>query len=108
MIIEDVALERSLKTHQFSITVTVSGHELNLWNGIIEHCAKSLSNSELRAVYQACSKQIASMSSDDIPYTFNEMMNELTEAIINRGVFVPSNSKSDPEGECQGLGDKPQ
>jgi len=86
--IESATLERSLKTHQFYIKVMVSGHELNLWNNIIEHCAENLSNSELRAVYQACGKQIASMNPDDVPFKFQEMMDDLTEAMINRKAFL--------------------
>ena len=91
--IENAVLERSLRTHQFSIKVVISGHELTLWNNIIEHCARNLSNSELRAVYQACSKQLASMSPDDIPIKFNEMMDDLTEALINRRAFLAVGDK---------------
>ena len=91
--IENAVLERSLKTHQFSIKVVVSGHELNLWGNIIEHCAKNLSNSELRAVYQACSKQITSMSPDDVPFKFQEMMDDLTETMINRKAFLAIGDK---------------
>ena len=88
---ENATLERSLRTGQFYIKVVISGHELNLWDSIIEHCANSLSNSELRAVYQACSKQINSMGPDDIPPKFRKMMDDLTEAMINRKAFISSN-----------------
>jgi len=86
--IESATLERRLRTGQFSIKVVVSGHELNLWDNIIEHCAQSLSNSELRTVYRACSEQIQSMNPDDIPFKFQEMMDDLTEALINRKAFI--------------------
>jgi len=89
--IENAVLERSLRTHQFYIKVVIAGHELNLWDSIIEHCAENLSNSELRAVYRACSKQIASMKPDDIPFKFQSMMDDLTEALINRKAFISSN-----------------
>ena len=91
--IENAVLERSLKTHQFSIKVVVSGHELNLWNNIVEHCAESLSNSELRAVYRACSEQIQSMNPDDVPFKFQEMMDDLTETMINRKAFLAIGGK---------------
>ena len=96
IMIENATLERNHRTGQFSIKVVVSGHELNLWNNIIEHCAESLSNSELRAVYQACSKQITSMNPDDIPFKFQSMMDDLTEALINRKAFISSSSELDP------------
>ena len=88
--IESAILERRIRTGQFSIKVVISGHELDLWNNIIEHCAKNLSNSELRAVYQACSRQIQAMSPDDVPLKFHEMMDDLTEALINRKAFISS------------------
>ena len=97
--IEKAILERRLRTGQFSIKVVVSGYELNLWDGIVEHCAQSLSNSELRTIYQACSKQITSMSPDDVPLKFQKMMDDLTETMINRKAFISSNSELDPKGE---------
>jgi len=93
MMFENATLERSLRSDLFYIKVVISGHELNLWDSIIEHCANSLSNSELRAVYQACSKQLASMKPDDVPLKFQKMMDDLTEAMINRKAFISSNSE---------------
>ena len=91
--IEKAELKRSLKSGQFSIEVTIDGHELNLWEGIVEHCAKALSNSELRFVYDSCNKQTQEMGIDNVPLTFKEMLNDLNQVIINRKAYLVN----DPE-----------
>lgn len=88
MEIENAGLKRNLKTGQFYIEIIIQGHDINLWHGIVEHCAASLSNSELRTVYEICNKQIYSMDADDMPLRFKELMDELSQTIINRKAFV--------------------
>lgn len=81
-------LMRHLKSNQESIEVIIDGHQSNMWKGIIEHCSKYYSNSELRTIYNLCSKQIEETDPDDVPFCFLEMMNELSETIINRKAYA--------------------
>jgi hypothetical protein len=55
---------------------------------IVEHCAKALSNNELKEVYQECSKQLLKLGPDNTPENFNEIMKELSQALINRKCYV--------------------
>ena len=92
--IDKAELKRNLRSDQFSIEVTIEGHELNLWEGIVEHGAKKLSNSELRIVYDSCNKQTQEMGVDNVPLTFKEMLGELNQTIINRKAYVINEEKA--------------
>ena len=80
---------RSTRTGQFYIEVQYPSLDiLHLWDGIIAHCAKTLSNNELRQVWIDCKEQLATINTDDVPLSFNEMLNELTQAILDRGLYL--------------------
>ena len=81
-------LKRHLRSGQESISVIMDGHENNMWKGIVEHCAKYYSNSELRTISEICGKQIEKIGLDNIPLCFTEMMDELSETIINRKAYL--------------------
>jgi len=85
--IEKAELRRNLRTGQFSIEVTIEGYVNNLWDGIVERCAKSYSNSELREIYDSCHNQIEEMGSENVPLHFKEMLDELNQTIINRKAY---------------------
>lgn len=79
---------RSEHTGQFYIEVTYpSNFKENLWEGIIDHCAKALSDSELQAVYADCNKQLKEMKPQDVPYLFKQMKRDLRQTIINRQAY---------------------
>lgn len=82
-------LKRHLRSGQESIEVVIDGHENNMWQGIIGHCSKFYSNSELRTISEMCGKQIEEMGIDNTPFCFTEMMNELNQTIINRKAYLP-------------------
>ena len=85
--IETVEMVRNLKADSFSINITNDGHEDSLYDGIVEHCAKSLTDSELKIVHMRCIEQLLSMGINDIPYRFKEMMQDLNKAMIHRNLL---------------------
>jgi len=81
-------LVRNLKSSQQYIQVYFSDTQKEyLFSGIIEWCAQNLSINELQKVYAECNKQLSKMNPKDIPLTFQEMMKELQQTIINRKAF---------------------
>jgi hypothetical protein len=79
---------RDTGTGQFSIEVTYPNNDKNdLWEGIIEHCCKSLSDNELKAVYADCNKQLKSMKKGDVPFNFRVMLDDLRQTIIKRKAY---------------------
>lgn len=77
------------KSMQELISVQKEGFaELSLWSGIIEHCAKRLTNREMIEVYKDLSCQLANMNKDDIPLIFQEMFKEFEVAMQNRGIKI--------------------
>jgi predicted ribosome-associated RNA-binding protein Tma20 len=78
-------VRKSLLNH---IEVTLPNKEVcELWEGIVEHCAKQLSTNELKTVYAQCSKQLSAINPDDVPLVFKKMMAELQQVIINRKAY---------------------
>lgn len=79
---------RNTRTGQFYIEVRFpTNDKLDLWQNIIEHCAKSLSTNELKTVYDECNKQLLATDPDDIPLNFKEMLKELQQTIVNRHAY---------------------
>ena len=81
-------LVRNLRTGQFYIEVTFTPkYKECLFQRIVEHCAKSLSTNELKAAYNDCNEQLLKMDPNDVPQNFHELMNELSQAMINRKAY---------------------
>lgn len=81
-------LIREERTSQFYIEVTFNnGNKDKFWLLIVEHCAKMLSDNELKEVYKQCNKQISEMDSDDVPFNMKTLMKELESAVINRKCY---------------------
>ena len=81
-------LVRRIESDQFYIKVQYDKeNEKDLWHGIVEHCAKALTINELKKVYDDCNKQLKKLDKNDTPLLFIELMNELSQTIINRGVY---------------------
>ena len=79
---------RNTRSGQFYIEVEFPNNDKDqLFEGIVEHCAKSLSDNELKTVYAHCNKQLLAMNLTDAPLSFKEMMKELQQTIINRHVY---------------------
>jgi len=79
---------RNTGTGQFSIEVTYPNNDKDdLWEGIIEHCCKSLSDNELKAVYADCNKQLKAMKKGDVPFNFKVMLDDLRQTIIKRKAY---------------------
>lgn len=70
------------------IEIKIGKETYDLWEGIIGHCSKDLSDDELRMVYDQCNKQLEKMKSADVPLVFRRMMAELNQVIISRHCFV--------------------
>ena len=84
-------LHRYTHSGQFSIKVTYpNGDVHDLWDMIVEHCAKTHSNNELKEIYRQCSIQLSKMNPDDVPMSFRELMKELSQSLINRKCFIES------------------
>ena len=82
-------LVRNTRSSQCYIEVEFSNKDKDeLFYGIVEHCAESLSINELKIVYAECNKQILAMNPDDIPLNFKEMLKELQQTIINRHAYA--------------------
>ena len=82
-------LDRNTKAGQIFIKVTFpSGDVDNLWKGIVEHCAKDLTENELAKIFDDCNNQIKNTDSRDIPLSFRELLSELQQTIINRKVWL--------------------
>ena len=82
-------LVRNLRTGQFYIEVTFTPkYKECLFHDIVEHCAKSLSVNELKTAYNDCNEQLLKMDPNDVPQNFHELMNELSQAIINRKAYA--------------------
>lgn len=97
-------LTRYTHSGQFSIKVTFPNGDVDdLWDGIVEHCAKALSDNELKTVYDHCNNQLAKMPVGDIPYNFKELMNELRQTVIKRKLFdaesIPCVQRENQEGK---------
>lgn len=60
---------------------------VDLWEGIMEHCAQDLSTNELKTAYAQVCKQISEMNPDDVPLIFKKMISELQAVIINRKAY---------------------
>lgn len=81
-------LKRLTRSGQFCIEVTFpNGDTDQLWDMIVEHCSKTLSNNELKSVYDQCNNQLQKMNPDDVPQMFHELMAELRQTIIHRKLF---------------------
>lgn len=79
----------SMVGFDFEIEVSLpDGQSLSLYDTIVEHCAKDLSNKELKAVYESCNAQIKAMDPDDVPFQFYELMDDLHTAVVNRAINV--------------------
>ena len=63
-------------------------YSLSLYDGIVEHCAKQLSNKEMVEVYKCLCIQLQKLGKENIPYIFNEMFEEFKIAMKNRGVTI--------------------
>lgn len=80
---------RNLETRQFYIEAKYpNGNKCELWEGIIEHCAKDLSANELRTIYADCNRWLLATDPNNVPLKFREMMRELQQTIINRKAWV--------------------
>lgn len=64
------------------------GRKVTLYDSIVEHCAKDLTNNEVKKVWKDCKEQIKAIDPNDIPFTFYELMKDLYTAIVNRGIDV--------------------
>ncbi len=81
-------LFRNTRSGQHYIVVKYpDGNEEHLYDMIVAHCAKELTNNELKEVYRQCSKQLEKTAPDDIPPSFHELMNELTDAMVSRKCY---------------------
>ncbi|MDP3729858.1 MAG: hypothetical protein Q8R26_03915 [bacterium] len=60
----------------------------HLYGNIIGHCAKDLSANELRKVLADCEAQLKELGDDNVPLSFQEMMNDLKKAMSNRGIPI--------------------
>lgn len=81
-------LVRNTRTRQFYIEVEFPNQDkYEMWEGIVEHCAKGLSSNELKIVYAKCNEQLLAMNPDDVPLNFRQMLKELSETIINRHAY---------------------
>lgn len=81
-------LFRNTRSGQTYIKVIFpNGDEDNLWDNIVEHCAKNLTDNELAKIFDDCNKQLLKTNPKDVPLTFKELMTELQQTIINRKVW---------------------
>jgi transcriptional regulator NrdR family protein len=67
-----------------NVVVTLPGDQcekITIYQGIVEHCCKDLSNNELREVVRQIRNQIVAMSEDDIPVTWIEALTEFEETL---------------------------
>ena len=72
-----------------------SEEEVNLWQGIIAHCAKRLSDNEMKQIYICCKNQLDSMRTSDIPPVYNEMMAELEGTLAERKIKITEEKQID-------------
>ncbi len=81
-------LKRDTHSNQDSIEVTYpDGNKDNLWVGLVELCSKRYSTNEIIKISYDCQAQIDAMNPDDVPLTWQKIMTELTQTMINRGIY---------------------
>lgn len=82
-------LKRYTKSKQFAIKVVYPNNDVNdMWIGLVEFCAKDFSDNELKQIWRDCNDQIACMNHKDIPFRFKELLNELSQIMINRKILT--------------------
>lgn len=88
---------RLVQWHDMSEFIEVEGidyadkrenYKLSLYDGIVEHCAKQLSNRQMVEVYKCLCVQLQKLGKEDTPFIFNEMFEEFKIAMKNRGVTI--------------------
>ena len=63
-------------------------YTLSLYDGIVEHCAKSLTDKEMVEIYKCLCIQLQQLGKENIPYIFNEMFEEFKIAMKNRNISI--------------------
>lgn len=82
-------LVHDTRSGQFFIAVTYpDGNCLNLWESIIAHCARALTDNELKQVWEDCNTQMDGVNQRDIPKIFTEILHDLTRVIMDRGLSL--------------------
>ena len=61
---------------------------LHLWQGIIPHCAKNLSNKQVVDVHKQLSTQLHKMGKDDTPLVYMEMFEEFKKGMEERKITI--------------------
>jgi hypothetical protein len=101
---EKIKAELKRYTHSGQDAIRVvypDGNEDDLWEGLIEFCLRRYSTNEIIKIAEDCKKQINAMDPDDVPFIWNKMMDELHQAMINRGIYRKAPAFGDEELEVK-------
>lgn len=70
------------------IEVKMEFGEVNIWDGIVSHCCRKLSNNQIKSVYHQISEQVNGINKEDIPPVFSMILHDFYDEIERREILV--------------------